>query len=125
MKILVVEDHPAQLKLAHHVLSDAGHNVSDAAAAELALLAIKRDRPEVILLDLSLPGMDGLTFVRMLKADTETADIHIVAVTSYPEAFPKAVALAAGCDAYLVKPINTRELPSQIGVVANSGKDVD
>jgi len=125
MKILVVEDHPAQLKLAHHVLSDAGHNVSDAAAAELALLAIKRDRPEVILLDLSLPGMDGLTFVRMLKADTETADIHIVAITSYPEAFPKAVALAAGCDAYLVKPINTRELPSQIGVVANSGKDVD
>jgi len=125
MKILVVEDHPAQLKLAHHVLSDAGHNVSDAAAAELALLAIKRDRPEVILLDLSLPGMDGLTFVRMLKADAETADIHIVAVTSYPEAFPKAVALAAGCDAYLVKPINTRELPSQIGVVANSGKDVD
>ena len=64
MKILVIEDQPTQLKLAHHVLSSAGHNVTDAEAAEQAFAAIKRDRPELILLDLLLPDIDGLTLVR-------------------------------------------------------------
>lgn len=118
MKILVIEDHPAQLKLAHHVLSAAGHDVNDAEAAEAALLAIKTDRPQLILLDLLLPDIDGLTLVRRLKADPETHDIHVVAVTSYPEAYPKAAVLAAGCDAYIVKPINTRELPRQLDAIA-------
>ena len=118
MKILVIEDHPAQRKLAHHVLSVAGHDVNDADAAEAALNVIKSDRPQLILLDLLLPGIDGLTLVRKLKADPETRDIHVVAITSYPEAYPKAYALAAGCDAYLVKPINTRELSGQLTTVA-------
>ena len=89
MKILVIEDHPAQLKLAHHVLAAAGHDVSDAGAAEQALAVIKADRPHLILLDLGLPGMDGITLVRRLKADPETRDIHIVAVTSYPKNIPR------------------------------------
>lgn len=118
MKILVIEDHPAQLKLAHHVLSAAGHDVSDAKAAEAALIAIKTDRPQLILLDLLLPDIDGLTLVRRLKADPDTHDIHVVAITAYPEAYPKASALAAGCDAYFVKPINTRELPRQLDAIA-------
>jgi two-component system cell cycle response regulator len=118
MKILVIEDHPAQLKLAHDILSLAGHHVNDAEAAEAALIAIKRERPHLILLDLLLPDIDGLTLVRSLKADPETRDIHVVAVTSYPEVYPRARALAAGCDAYLVKPINTRELSGQLTAVA-------
>ena len=61
-----------------------------------------------------LPGIDGLELARALKADPETHGIHIVAVTSYPERFPKTAALAAGCDGYLVKPIDTRGLPSQM-----------
>jgi CheY-like chemotaxis protein len=89
MKILIIEDHPAQLKLAHHVLSAAGHDVSGAEAPEVALATIKRDRPQLILLDLLLPDVDGLTLVRSLKADPETRDIHVVAVTSYPEHIPK------------------------------------
>jgi CheY-like chemotaxis protein len=125
MKILVIEDQPAQLKLAHHVLSLAGHDVNDAEAAEAALIAIKSDRPQLILLDLLLPDIDGLTLVRKLKADPETRDIHVVAVTSYPEAYPKAYALAAGCDAYLVKPINTRELSGQLTTVAESASAAD
>jgi CheY-like chemotaxis protein len=120
MKILVIEDHPAQLKLAHHVLSSAGHDVADAGAAEEAFIAIKHDRPQLILLDLLLPDIDGLTLVRRLKADADTRDINVVAVTSYPEAYPKALALAAGCDAYFVKPINTRELSSQLNTVLES-----
>jgi CheY-like chemotaxis protein len=125
MKILVIEDQPAQLKLAHHVLSLAGHDVNDAEAAEAALIAIKSDRPQLILLDLLLPDIDGLTLVRKLKADPETRDSHVVAVTSYPEAYPKAYALAAGCDAYLVKPINTRELSGQLTTVAESASAAD
>ena len=120
MKILVIEDHPAQLKLAHHVLSAAGHSVNDLEAAEQAFASIKGDRPQVILLDLSLPGMDGLTLVRKLKADFTTRDIHVIAVTSYPEKFPKADALAAGCDAYLLKPLSTRELPAQLAAVVQA-----
>ncbi len=118
MKILVIEDHPAQLKLAHHVLSAAGHDVSEAEAADQAFAAIKADRPQLILLDLALPGMDGLALVRKLKADSDTRDIHVVALTSYPEQYPKAGALTAGCDAYLLKPINTRELSGQLTAVA-------
>lgn len=105
MKILVIEDHPTQLKLANRVLGAAGNKVTDAEAADEAFMAIKKDRPEVILLDLALPGMDGLTLVRKLKADTETRDIPVIAVTAFPEMFPKAAALAAGCDAYLLKPL--------------------
>jgi len=125
VKILVIEDQPTQLKLAHHVLSSAGHNVTDAEAAEQAFAAIKRDRPELILLDLLLPDIDGLTLVRRLKADPDTCGIHVVAVTSYPEEYSKAAALAAGCDAYFVKPINTRELPHQLNAIAARGDEAD
>jgi CheY-like chemotaxis protein len=118
MKILVIEDQPAQLKLAHHVLSADGHDVKGVAAAEAAFAVIKTDRPQIILLDLLLPDIDGLTLVRRLRADPETRDIKVVAVTSYPEEYPKAMALAAGCDAYFVKPINTRELSGQLTSVA-------
>ncbi len=110
MKILVIEDHPAELKLAHHVLSAAGHSVNNAEAAEQAFDSIKNDRPEIILLDMSLPGMDGMTLVQRLKTDPTTRDIHVVAVTSFPEIFPREEALKAGCDAYLVKPLSTRTL---------------
>jgi CheY-like chemotaxis protein len=124
MKILVVEDQPAELKLAVHVLSAAGHEVAPATAAEEALAAIAANRPTIILLDLSLPGMDGLTFARKLKADPSTNDILIVAVTSYPEKFSMAEALEAGCDAYLHKPVSTRTLPETIrAVVENAQSD--
>jgi two-component system cell cycle response regulator len=114
LKILVVEDTPSDLKLARIVLSGAGHDVSCAQAAEEAFQAVKQTRPQIILLDLLLPGIDGLALARMLKADPKTRDIPIVAVTSFPENFSKADVLAAGCDAYLVKPLNTRRLPGQL-----------
>jgi two-component system cell cycle response regulator len=114
LKILVIEDTPSDLKLAQIVLSSAGHDVSCAKAAEEAFQAVKQTRPQIILLDLLLPGIDGLALARMLKADPKTRDIHIVAVTSFPENFSKTDMLAAGCDAYLVKPLNTRRLPGQL-----------
>jgi CheY-like chemotaxis protein len=123
MKILVIEDEPASLKLAHLVLSCAGHDVSDAEAAERAVQLIRKDKPDAILLDMELPGMDGLTLVRNLKANPETRDIPIVAVTGYPERWTRELALKAGCHAYLVKPINTRALPQQIAEVVSKEAD--
>lgn len=126
LKILVVEDQVAELKLAVHVLSAAGHDVAPAIAAEEALVAIAANRPSIILLDLSLPGMDGLTLARKLKADAATKEILIVAITSYPEKFTIADALAAGCDAYLQKPVSTRSLPATLrAVVQNAESDGD
>jgi two-component system cell cycle response regulator len=119
LKILVIEDSSSDLKLAQHVLISAGHNVSGAEAMEEALRAVKRDKPQIILLDLLLPGTDGLVLARKLKSDPATHDILIVAVTSYPEGFPQAEVLAAGCNAYLVKPINTRHLPELLEEVVN------
>ena len=118
LKILVIEDHAADLKLADLVLSTAGHDVSMVEAAELAFAAIQKDRPQIIFLDLDLPGMDGIALVRKLKAEPDTRDICVVAVTFYPEQYPKAAALAAGCDAYLLKPIDTHELSDQLTAVA-------
>ena len=117
MNILVIEDNPSHLKLAHLVLGAAGHTVNDAQTAEQALAMIILDKPHVILLDLELPGMGGLTLLRKLKTDSTTRDIQVVAVTSYPERHKKAEAMAAGCDAYVVKPINTRTLPGLVNEV--------
>jgi CheY-like chemotaxis protein len=124
IKILVVEDTPMELKLAVLVLSAAGHEVAPAIAASDALAAITADRPTIILLDLSMPGMDGLTLARKLKADPSTSGILIVAVTSYPEKFTRAAAMEAGCDAYLHKPVSTRTLPDTLrAVVENAESD--
>jgi CheY-like chemotaxis protein len=125
MKILVVEYQAIESKLVVHVLSAAGHEVARAEAADEALAAIKEDHPNVILMDLALPGMDGLTLVHKLKADPATRDIHIVAVTSYPERFSMADALAAGCDAYLGKPLSTRTLPATLTDVVNKAERLD
>jgi CheY-like chemotaxis protein len=122
MKILVVEDQPAELKLAVQVLSAAGFDVDEATAADEAVAAIKRDAPEIILMDLSLPGIDGLTLARRLKADPSTRGILIVAVTSYPEKFSAAEAIAAGCDAYLHKPVSTRTLPETLRAVVENAE---
>lgn len=114
MKILIVEDHPTEQKLAHHVLSAAGYEVTSIHESERALEAIREDRPEIILLDMALPGMDGLGLLRQLKADPETRDIPVATVTSYPERYSREALTTAGCDAYFVKPLSTRTLPQDL-----------
>jgi two-component system cell cycle response regulator len=124
MKILVVEDDDPQLKLAQLVLSEAGHDVSEASNAQEAFDSIREDHPQLVLLDLNLPGIDGLAFVTKLKANALTRDILVVAFTACPELFPKAAVLAAGCDAHILKPINTRELSGQLIAVVGKGNAV-
>lgn len=120
MNVLVIEDNSIHLKLAHLVLSSAGYQVRTAEAAEHAFAAIKQEKPQVVLMDMELPDMHGLALVRKLKADEETRDIRIVAVTSYPDRYRETDALAAGCDAYLLKPISTRTLPEVVREVAQN-----
>jgi len=121
MRILVVEDEPSSLKLAEVVLSSDGHDVTQAEAVHDAMDELSRALPDVILLDLGLPGIDGLALARRLKADPEKKHIVIVAVTAFPEVYTREDALVAGCDGYIEKPINTRKLAEQVtSVVARN-----
>jgi two-component system, cell cycle response regulator len=119
MNILLIEDDPTDRKLLRAVLNSSGDRVIEQAAAEEAFEAIRRERPELILLDLKLPGMDGLALARRLKADDETRPIPIVAVTVGAEEFSREEALRAGCDAYILKPVNTRKFAEQVAQVKN------
>ncbi|AKJ26718.1 response regulator [Caldimonas brevitalea] len=121
VKVMVVEDDRVDLKLAGTVLEVSGHLVLSSRSAEAAVAAIAQDRPDVILLDLQLPGMDGLSFVRLLKASEATRDVPVVAVTAFPDRYREQELLAAGCAAYVTKPINTRELARQLEQAAAKG----
>ncbi len=109
--ILIVDDNPVNLKLARVTLAIEGYDVRGAAAAEEALVLLASFRPRLILMDLQLPGMDGLTFTRRLKADPATRGIIILALTAYAMKGDEDKARAAGCDDYITKPIDTRTLP--------------
>jgi len=109
--LLVIDDNPINLKLVRVVLEIGGYDVSEAQDAEAALALLETIHPRLILMDLQLPGMDGLELTRRLKAAPTTSDIIIVAVTSYAMKGDQERALAAGCDAYVTKPIDTEALP--------------
>ena len=114
--VLIVDDHPVNLKLVSAVLESEGYHVLKAADAEEAQTILAQTQPDLILMDLALTGMDGLTLTRQLKADPATRAIRIIALTASAMKGDEEKALAAGCDGYLAKPIDTRRLPK---VVAN------
>ena len=109
--ILVVDDHPGNLKLLSFVLVRRGYDVRKAANAEEALRVLQEFHPRLILMDLQLPGMDGLALTRRLKADPAHREIVIVAVTASAMKGDEEKAIEAGCDGYITKPIDTRALP--------------
>ena len=109
-----MDDNPTNLKLVRVLLSAEGYEVRTAMDAEEALAVIREFQPRLILMDIQLPGMDGLTLTRKLKADPETRDTIVVAVTAYAMKGDEARALAAGCDGYIAKPIDTRTLPKTL-----------
>ncbi len=115
--ILVVDDNPTNLKLLSFVLLAAGYEVRTAADATEALEVLASWRPRLLLLDLQLPGVDGFTLARQLKGAPATADLTIVAVTAYAMPSDRTRALAAGCDHFVTKPIDTRALPALIAEI--------
>jgi CheY-like chemotaxis protein len=114
--VLIVDDNPVNLRLTEVVLKGARHEVHTARDAESALEAIASIRPGLILMDIQLPGMDGLELTRRLRADPDTRDIVIVATSAYAMASDKRKAREAGCDGYIVKPIDVRTLPETVSV---------
>jgi CheY-like chemotaxis protein len=115
--VLVVDDNPRNLKLAFDVLEDAGYEVVEAADAEEAQIMIDRNLPDLILMDIALPGMDGLTLTRKIKANERTKHIRIIALTAFAMKGDDRKALAAGCDGYITKPIDIHQLPVQVAEI--------
>ena len=112
--IFIVDDHPVNLELVKVVLTLEGYEVHTATDAESALSALSELTPDLILMDVQLPGMDGLELARRLKSDPHLRNSRIVALTAYAMKGDQEKALAAGCQGYLSKPIDTRTFPKVV-----------
>jgi two-component system cell cycle response regulator DivK len=113
-RILVVEDNERNLKLVRDVLLFAGYEVIAARSAEQGVALAKERPPDLVLMDLQLPTMDGAQALRMLRDDPLTREIPVVAVTAFAMKDDRERALDAGFDSYLEKPISVRALPEQV-----------
>jgi len=112
--ILIVDDNSTNMKLVRILLASEGYDVRTAADAEEALNVLKEFYPRLILMDVQLPGIDGLELTRRLKSDPATRDITILGLTAYAMKGDKERIIAAGCDGYVPKPIDTRTLPELV-----------
>lgn len=112
--ILIVDDNPVNLKLVRVLLTSEGYDVRTATDAEEALEILHTFHPRLILMDIQLPGMDGLELTKRLKGNPETRDIIILALTAYAMKGDDKKTLDAGCDGYISKPVDTRTLPQVV-----------
>lgn len=122
--ILIIEDNAQNLKLARDILNYVGYATREADNAEDGLALARAQPPDLVLMDVQLPGMNGLEALGRLRADPRTAAIPVVALTAFAMKDDRDVLLAVGFDAYLEKPLNVREFPIQIAAVlgrANGG----
>ena len=113
-RILIIEDNPANMKLASLLLEKAGHAVLRAVDAEAGLALSRSNQPDLILMDIQLPGMDGLAATVLLKQDPATAAIPIIALTAMAMKEDEEKTRVAGCDAYIAKPLRYQELYAAI-----------
>ena len=120
VSVLIIDDNPINLKLACDVLSGEGFSVERAQDAEQAQLILERMLPDLILMDIAMPGTDGLTLTRRLKADARFSHIPIVALTASAMKGDDRKALAAGCAGYVTKPIDTREFARRVRALLRS-----
>jgi CheY-like chemotaxis protein len=115
--ILIVDDNPTNLKLAADVLEIEGHTIARARDAEQAQEVLKITQPDLILMDIQMPGMDGLTLTRLLKSNPSYQHIPVVALTAFAMKGDEDKAREAGCHSYIIKPIETRKLPAQVAEI--------
>jgi CheY-like chemotaxis protein len=115
--VLVVEDNPLNLKLVRDVLGHAGYRVLEAGDAERGIALARAEAPDLILMDVQLPGVDGIEALSRLRAGAETAGIPVVALTALAMKEDRERCLAAGFDGYLEKPVSVPELPGQIAAL--------
>ena len=113
-RILIVQDNAANMKLACLLLENAGHVALEAVDAEIGLTLARAEKPDLILMDIQLPGMDGMAATRLLKADPATAAIPVIALTAMAMKEDREKTKAAGCDAYIAKPLRYKDLLAAI-----------
>jgi two-component system, cell cycle response regulator DivK len=113
-RILVVEDQPDNRRILRDLLGNAGYELIEAETGEEALTALEAQRPDLILMDIQLPVMDGYEATRRIRSKPELKSIPIIAVTSYALAGDEAKALAVGCNAYITKPFSPRALLAKV-----------
>jgi two-component system, cell cycle response regulator DivK len=113
-RVLIVEDNPANMTLAIFLLNSAGHEVLDARDAEAGLKLAREEKPDLILMDIQLPGMDGLAATALLKKDDATRAIPVIALTALAMKGDEERIRAAGCDGYIAKPMHYREFLATI-----------
>lgn len=118
--IMVVEDNPMNMELISDILEARGHTVLQCGSAEEGISLAKKERPALILMDIQLPGMDGLAATRILKSDPVTRMIPVIALTSHAMVGYENTVADAGCDGYITKPINTRTIIEQIFSIVDS-----
>lgn len=116
--VLIIEDNPLNMELATDLLEIAGFSVIQARNAEDGIRLALKARPQIVLMDLSLPGMDGLTAMRRMKANPETRNLPVVALTAHAMKGDEEAALEAGFDGYLQKPVDTRTLALRVASYA-------
>ena len=120
--ILIIDDNPTNLQLAQFLLSTAGFSVSTATDPREGIRKAKRSLPDIILMDVEMPGMDGLVATRQIKADPALAHIPVVAVTADAMQGDKERCLAAGCVGYITKPIKTTEFATTVAQYLKEAK---
>ena len=121
-RIVIIEDNPLNLKLEALVLRKAGHEVAVATNATDGLALIARERPDAVLMDIQMPGMDGLEATCRLRADPANATLIILAVSACALPDDARLARAAGCDGYMVKPVHRQDLLAALdGLLATRG----
>jgi two-component system, cell cycle response regulator DivK len=113
-RILIVEDNAANMKLATFLLESAGHTLLSATDAETGLALAQEQCPDLILMDIQLPGMDGLEAITLLKANEATRSIPVIALTALAMKGDEERILAAGCEGYIAKPIRYKEFLAAI-----------
>jgi len=122
--VLIIEDNPRNLKLVRDVLDHAGYRTLQAASAEDGLTLARTDRPGLVLMDIQLPGMDGVEALSRLRADGMTADIPVIALTAFAMSDDRERFLSAGFDGYLEKPVDVRALPATVAKLLARGAGV-
>jgi len=123
-KILIVEDNLMNMELATDLLEASGYIVIQAGVAEKGIELARAELPDLILMDIGLPGMDGLEATAVLKQDPATKDINVVVLTAHAMKGDEEKALAAGCAGYITKPVDTREFPKTVARFIDSAGDV-
>lgn len=120
-KILIIEDNEKNRRLAGDILKFYGYDILEAADGMTGIQMARQQSPDLILMDIQMPVMDGLAATKILKNDQETREIKILAVTSFAMTGDREKILLAGADDYISKPLNTRELPRKVKALLEAG----